>query len=144
MTGARIRAEEVSCVEPAKWLDHQHLRDLCASVVKFLLRLSAWSAAMSMFEALLHPNYRVMLQHDFHSFLHRSFGELNPRTPFLDNWHIEVLAAKLDDVRKGKTRRLIVNLPPRHLKSHAASIAFVAFWLGHDPSAQILCVSYGQ
>jgi hypothetical protein len=33
---------------------------------------------------------------------------------------------------------------PRHLKSHLASIAFPAWCLGHEPSAQILCVSYAQ
>jgi hypothetical protein len=95
-------------------------------------------------EALPESDYRLLLQNDFHLFLHRSFCELNPRTAFLDNWHIAVLAAKLDGVRRGEMKRLIVNLPPRHLKSHAASIAFPAWWLGHDPSAQILCVSYGQ
>jgi hypothetical protein len=47
-------------------------------------------------------------------------------------------------VRAGKIRRLIINLPPRHLKSLMASIAFPAWYLGHDPSAQILCVSYAQ
>jgi predicted phage terminase large subunit-like protein len=100
--------------------------------------------ANDLLPALEAQDYRLLLQDDFHSFLHRSFSELNPRTPFLDNWHIAVLAAKLDAVRLGKTKRLIVNLPPRHLKSHAASIAFPAWLLGHDPSAQILCVSYGQ
>jgi hypothetical protein len=40
--------------------------------------------------------------------------------------------------------RLIINLPPRHLKSLLASIAFPAWCLGHDPSAQLLCVSYAQ
>jgi hypothetical protein len=35
-------------------------------------------------------------------------------------------------------------LPPRHLKSLLASIAFPAWCLGHDPSAQILSVSYAQ
>jgi hypothetical protein len=95
-------------------------------------------------ERLAESDYRLLLQNDFHLFLHRSFCELNPRTAFLDNWHIAVLAAKLDDVRCGETKRLIINLPPRHLKSHAASIAFPAWWLGHEPSAQILCVSYGQ
>jgi hypothetical protein len=60
------------------------------------------------------------------------------------NWHIEVIAAKLTAVREGKIRRLIINLPPRHLKSLLASIAFPAWCLGHDPSAQILCVSYAQ
>ena len=60
------------------------------------------------------------------------------------NLHLEVIAAKLTAVREGKIRRLIINLPPRHLKSLMASIAFPAWCLGHDPSAQILCVSYAQ
>ena len=38
----------------------------------------------------------------------------------------------------------LVNLPPRHPKSLLASVAFPAWWFGHDPSAQILCVSYAQ
>jgi hypothetical protein len=87
------------------------------------------------------PDYHLLLQNDFHLFLHRAFCELNSRTAFLDNWHIAVLAAKLEGARRGVTKRLIINLPPRHLKSHAASIAWM---LGHDPSAQLLCVSYGQ
>jgi len=47
-------------------------------------------------------------------------------------------------VYHGRIRRLIVNVPPRHLKSHLGSVAFPAWCLGHDPSAQILCVSYAQ
>jgi predicted phage terminase large subunit-like protein len=77
-------------------------------------------------------------------FAERCFRELNPQAAFLRNWHIEVIAAKLAAVRAGKIRRLIINLPPRHLKSLMASIAFPAWCLGHDPSAQILCVSYAQ
>ena len=105
---------------------------------------SGGAVAPAPYEARPDSDYRLLLQNDFHLFLHRAFCELNPRTTFLDNWHIAVLAAKLEDVRRGKTTRLIINLPPRHLKSHAASIAFPAWWLAHEPSAQILCVSYGQ
>jgi len=57
---------------------------------------------------------------------------------------ISIIAAKLTEVREGKIRRLIINLPPRHLKSLMASIAFPAWFLGLDPSVQILCVSYAQ
>jgi hypothetical protein len=39
---------------------------------------------------------------------------------------------------------VIINMPPRHLKSHLASVCFPAWCLGHDPSAQILCASYAQ
>jgi hypothetical protein len=41
-------------------------------------------------------------------------------------WHIELIAAKLTALRGGKIRRLVINLPPRHLKSLLASIAFPA------------------
>ena len=86
----------------------------------------------------------ALLRDDFASFAARCFRELNPRTPFATSWHLEVIAAKLAAVREGRIRRLIISVPPRHLKSHLASVAFPAWCLGHDPSLQILCVSYAQ
>jgi hypothetical protein len=47
-------------------------------------------------------------------------------------------------VYRRRIRRLAVNVPPRHLKSHLASVSFPAWCLGHNPSTQILCVSYAQ
>src|SRR3989440_10909079 len=88
--------------------------------------------------------YKEILRLDLGYFAQLCFCELNPQAAFLPNWHIEVIAAKLAAVRAGRIRRLIINLPPRHLKSLLASIAFPAWCLGHDPSAQILCVSYAQ
>jgi predicted phage terminase large subunit-like protein len=86
--------------------------------------------------------YETLLRQDFSTFAARCFFDLNPQTELATNWHLEVIAAKLAAVRQGKIPRLIINLPPRHLKSLLASIAFPAWCLGHDPSAQILCVSY--
>ena len=97
-----------------------------------------------MFENLTRAQYETLLRQDFATFAARCFQDLNPQTELAMNWHLEVIAAKLTAVREGKIRRLIINLPPRHLKSLMASIAFPAWCLGQDPSAQILCVSYGQ
>ena len=97
-----------------------------------------------MIEVLTLDQYEAALREDFASFVERCFYDLNPQADLAMNWHLEVIAAKLIEVREGRIRRLIVNLPPRHLKSLMASIAFPAWCLGHDPSAQILCVSYGQ
>jgi hypothetical protein len=88
--------------------------------------------------------YAYVLRHDLCAFIHRSFLELNPQTRFQSNWHIELIASKLEDVRYGRCKRLIVNVPPRHLKSHAISVAFPAWLLGHEPSKQILSVTYAQ
>ena len=70
--------------------------------------------------------YDAILRSDLGYFAQRCFCELNPQAAFAMNWHIEVIAAKLAAVREGKIRRLIINLPPRHLKSLLASIAFPA------------------
>jgi len=37
----------------------------------------------------------ALLYHDFASFAARAFCELNPRTQFAVNWHVELIAAKL-------------------------------------------------
>jgi hypothetical protein len=97
-----------------------------------------------MIENLTRAEYDALLRKDFALFAARCFHDLNPQTELAMSWHLEVIAAKLTAVREGKIRRLIINLPPRHLKSLMASIAFPAWCLGHDPSAQILCVSYAQ
>jgi predicted phage terminase large subunit-like protein len=89
-------------------------------------------------------DYPSLLRLDFNAFIERSFHELNPTTPFLPNWHVEVIASELEACRRGETKRLIINVPPRSLKSHCASIAFPAWLLSHDPSSQIIVVSYAQ
>jgi predicted phage terminase large subunit-like protein len=88
--------------------------------------------------------YQVILRNDLMTFIERSFYELNPQAAFLSSSYIELLASALEKCRTGQTKRLIINLPPRTLKSHAASVTFTAWLLGHDPSKQIICASYGQ
>jgi len=94
----------------------------------------------------VHPSsfYSEILRRDFSAFVHRSFLELNGGSLFLPNWHVDVLAAKLEDVRHGRCKRLIINIPPRSLKSIVAAIAFPAWLLGHDPFKRVLTVSYAQ
>jgi len=91
------------------------------------------------------PNeYLTMLRNDFSTFIERSFYQLNPDSQFLPNWHIEVIASELERCLRGETKRLIINVPPRSLKSHCTSVAFPAWLLGHKPSTEIICASYAQ
>ena len=88
--------------------------------------------------------YQAFLRSDFVAFVQRSFQELNPETEYQHNWHIDVIAEALEQCRTGKLQRLIINVPPRSLKSHMTSIAFVAWLMGHNPAAQIICASYAH
>ena len=86
----------------------------------------------------------ILLREDLSSFICQCFMELNPSTPYLHNWHISLIASKLEAVLDGTITRLIINVPPRSLKSIITSVAFVAWALGHQPSKEIICASYGQ
>ena len=76
-------------------------------------------------------------------FVHRAFRELHPGTDFVPNWHIRAICQALEDVFHGRTRRLIITVPPRHLKSICTSVGFCAWALGLDPSLKIITSSYG-
>jgi len=86
--------------------------------------------------------YRAVLRNDFRAFLDKVFRILAPGQTYVPGWYIEALAWQLDRVRRGEIKRLIINMPPRSLKSITASVAFPAYVLGHDPSKRIICVSY--
>ncbi|WP_052200731.1 phage terminase large subunit [Terriglobus sp. TAA 43] len=87
---------------------------------------------------------RAMLRVDLYTFIERAFSEIHPGTEFLESQHIPLIAAKLQECVEGKCKRLIINLPPRSLKSFTVSVAFVAWLLGRNPSKQVICASYGQ
>jgi predicted phage terminase large subunit-like protein len=86
----------------------------------------------------------AILRRDFTLFLRRCLMTLNPGSPYLPNWHISAIARLLERVWRGESRRLIINMRPRHLKSLTVSVAFPAFLLGHQPWRRIFAISYGD
>lgn len=86
-----------------------------------------------------------ILQNDLMSFTEMVFAELCPQSTLFVAPHLEAMAAKVAACLSGKgPKRLIINLPPRSLKSITVSVASVAWLLGKDSSKQIICASYGQ
>jgi len=47
-------------------------------------------------------------------------------------------------VHGGEISRLLINQPPRSLKSICVSVAYVAWLLGHDPGRRVIVVSYSN
>jgi hypothetical protein len=83
-----------------------------------------------------------LLRRDLVAFVRRAFETVVPGESLRLNWHIQAMAYAREEVRRGKIKRLIITIPPRHLKSITTSVAFPAFLLGHDPNSKIVCVSY--
>jgi len=85
---------------------------------------------------------RALLRRDFSTFVRKVFATLESGQAFVPNWHLEAIPYQLGRLHRGEIKRLIINMPPRSLKSLTASVAFPAFVLGHDPARRIICVSY--
>ena len=64
-----------------------------------------------------------------------------PGQPYHHNWHIELLARTLQLCYVRQIKRLVINMPPRYLKSMSVSVALPAWIHGHDPTANIMCVA---
>jgi len=86
----------------------------------------------------------ALIRQELPRFIHKSFLEVSRGDTYFDNWHIHAIAHKLRQVEDKKIKRLIINVPPRHLKSICVSVAFPAWLLGRDPTRRIICASYSQ
>jgi predicted phage terminase large subunit-like protein len=81
---------------------------------------------------------------DFSTFVMKVFETVSPGDVFFPNWHIDAMTYAAELVIRGKINRLIVTVPPRHLKSIIFSVALPAYLLGLDPTMRIICVSYSS
>jgi predicted phage terminase large subunit-like protein len=97
--------------------------------------------------------YRV----SFGAFAYAAYPELNPNAPLVPNWHIDSICHHLQELGRSLDKdgsldveqqtisnRLVINLPPRSLKSFLVSVAWVAWCLGRNPSLYIICASYAE
>ena len=57
---------------------------------------------------------------------------------FIEGRHHKEIADKFNKIAKGKIKRLIINMPPRHTKSEFASFLLPAWMVGRKPDLKII------
>jgi len=97
---------------------------------------------------MIQPSKRAILDAGcrpyFDIFIARAFQTVSAGDRYSHNWHIDVVADALNNCIRGDTKRLIITMPPRNLKSICASVAFPAYALGINPSCSIIAASYSS
>jgi predicted phage terminase large subunit-like protein len=68
----------------------------------------------------------------------------NQRRNFIVSPHFVLMANKLMDVINGKTKRLIINIPPRYGKTELAVKMFIAYGLAINPQSKFIHLSYSD
>lgn len=87
---------------------------------------------------------KAMISRHFGIFSAKVFKTVSPATPYLANWHIDAIAEYLNACERREIRRLIINMPPRYLKSLVVNVAWPAYLLGKNPATRIISASYAQ
>lgn len=85
-----------------------------------------------------------LLSEDLYSFARAAWHVVEPGVEFKDNWHLQVICAHLQAVSWGEIKNLIINIPPRSMKSLLVSVIWPAWTWTWRPTAKWLFASYGQ
>lgn len=88
--------------------------------------------------------HKTLLSNNLSSFIRRSFNSINPGIDYMHNWHIDLMAELMEQITENNLKRVIINIPPRYLKSICVSVAWPAWLLGNDPTRRIIVASYAQ
>lgn len=79
----------------------------------------------------------------FDAFAERAFVVVEPSIKYEWNWHLGCIAEHLEAMYAGEITRLIINLPPRSLKSYLVSASYPAWVMGKRPETKFINTSYG-
>ena len=72
----------------------------------------------------------AVLRTDLGAVIRKCFETVTGGAEYLHNWHIGALCKQLQDCMEGRKTRLMVSMPPRNLKSIAATVALPVMALG--------------
>lgn len=78
------------------------------------------------------------------AFIEAGWSVLEPRNPFVPNWHIDALCELLEAAKRREIPRLLLNVPPRHMKSMTTNVFWPVWWWTSEPHLKFLTVSYGE
>mgnify|MGYP007107472542 FL=1 len=84
---------------------------------------------------------REMYRTKFSSFAGLAFRILHPHIEYEHHWSVDLIGDALERCARGETRRLIINLPPRSMKSICASVAFPAWLIARRPESKVIAVA---
>jgi predicted phage terminase large subunit-like protein len=87
---------------------------------------------------------RMLGEESLSDFIRMSWPTVEPGIRYMHNWHIDCICEHLEAVDSGQIKRLIVNIPPRYMKSTIITIDWPVWTWIHSPHMRWLFASYSD
>lgn len=97
--------------------------------------------------SLARPNVRAKVERELatrslREFVRQAWHVVEPATDFVPGWHIDAIVKHLEAVSRGEIPNLLINVPPRHMKSLLVSVFWPAWEWTRWPERRWLYSSY--
>lgn len=69
---------------------------------------------------------------------------VEPNTEYIHNWHVDAIGEHLEAITLGELTRLVINVPPRFMKSLLVSVFWPTWWWTFAPWLRFIFGSYAQ
>jgi len=76
-------------------------------------------------------------------YVRQAWAVVEPAAPFVPGWHIEAIIEHLEAITRSQIRNLVINVPPRHMKSLLVAVFWPSWEWIHWPERRWLFSSYG-
>lgn len=97
-----------------------------------------------MTDIITQENLNAILRHDPLAFVEKAFKTLHSGKKWRSSKHLEVITRAGEMVIAGEWSNLVLNAPPRSLKSFIISVALVTWYLGHNPSREVMVITHNH
>jgi predicted phage terminase large subunit-like protein len=85
----------------------------------------------------------AIIRNDFTAFVWHAFKATHDE-PLGNQPYLRHLCYEISKFIEGDTKRLLINLPPQHLKSFVGTVCLAAYLLGTNPRLRIILVAYND
>lgn len=86
---------------------------------------------------------KILAEKSLAEFLKQMWTSIDPH-PYVHGWHIDVICEHMMHVVNGDIKRILINIPPRHMKSIGISVGLPAWAWISKPALQFLYSSYAS
>ena len=83
-----------------------------------------------------------MARRSLREFVRQAWHVVEPATPYIPGWHLDAICDHLEAVSRREIRNLLINMPPRHMKSLAVSVFWPCWEWATWPERKWLFSSY--
>src|SRR4029453_3659400 len=78
------------------------------------------------------------------AFVELAWPILEPGVTFQPNWHTDLICVYLEALAEVEIRRLVINIPPRYMKSLLVTVLWPCWEWGRHPSFRYIFSSYAE